>query len=165
MRNQPSSGSGAGGEASFSAVLDRFVEQMGLLCEQDNLPRIAGRVLGLLVVEGGPFSLRELAERLQVSRASVSTNARMLADVGILERVSKPGDRQDYYQLAPQPYHRLLTSKVRALRYAASFVAEAEANLPAERADAKQRLKNLAAFYEAAASSISELVDRFAADR
>ena len=31
--------------------LARFIEQMGLLCERDNPPRIAGRVLGLLVIE------------------------------------------------------------------------------------------------------------------
>lgn len=64
----------------------RFVEQMGLICEADNPPRIAGRLFGLLIVEDGAYSLRQLADRLQVSRASVSTNARILTEIGIVER-------------------------------------------------------------------------------
>ena len=60
--------------------------KMGLLCESDNLPRIAGRLFGLLILEDEAFSLRELADRLQVSRASVSTNARILTEMGLAER-------------------------------------------------------------------------------
>ena len=53
-----------------------FVERMGLTLEGEGLPRIAGRLFGFLLVHPEAYSLDELAERLQVSKASISTNAR-----------------------------------------------------------------------------------------
>jgi DNA-binding transcriptional regulator GbsR (MarR family) len=140
--------------------LGRFIEQMGMLCERDNLPRIAGRVLGLLIVEEGAFSLRELADRLKVSRASVSTNARMLTDVGVVERVSRPGDRQDYYQLVPYPFHRMLTGRAAVFRQASQLFEEAAAAFPQDREVARGRLKEMAAFHRDAADTVTELIER-----
>lgn len=85
-----------------------FVERMGVLAQSDGLPRIAGRLMGLMVLERGPLAFGELAECLQVSRGSISTNARLLEGMGVLERVAKPGERGDYFQLANDPYHALI---------------------------------------------------------
>jgi DNA-binding transcriptional regulator GbsR (MarR family) len=82
-------------------TLAHFTNRMGLLFEQDALPRIAGRVFGLLLVSQEARCLDELAEVLRVSKASVSTNARLLARRGILERVRRPGDRRDFYRVSP----------------------------------------------------------------
>jgi DNA-binding transcriptional regulator GbsR (MarR family) len=49
--------------ASRKAVVEEFVERMGLVAEGDGLPRIAGRIMGLMVIEGGPLSFAELAQR------------------------------------------------------------------------------------------------------
>lgn len=140
------------------AALDRFIEQMGLMCESDNLPRIAGRVFGLFLIEGTSLSLVQIADRLGVSRASASTNTRMLAEIGVLERVGMPGDRQDYYQLAPNPYHRLLTGVVIRMKRAHAIFAEAAETWPADRPGAKRRVQELASFYRAAAESVDLLL-------
>lgn len=145
--------------ASASEPMAQFVERMGLLCEYDNLTRIAGRILGLLIVEEGAFSLRELADHLKVSRASVSTNARMLTEMGVVERVSLPGDRQDYYQLARNPFRRMLSGKVAALRRASEVFADAAADFPPEREVAKERLREMAAFHRRAADIVTELIE------
>jgi len=139
----------------------RFIEQMGLIAQDHNLPRIAGRVLGLLVLEGRAFGLRELAERLQVSRASISTNARLLADLGVIRRVAKPGDRQDYYELGPDPYARLLKGVSERMNAAHETIREAEASIGVLDEDAHRRLQELASFYKAAADSMGALVGRF----
>lgn len=139
--------------------LARFVEQMGILCEYDNLPRIAGRLLGLLLIEEGPFSLRELAERLQVSRGSVSTNARMLADLGVAERVALPGDRQDYYRLAPRPFQQLLSTKVRGFEQAAAVFEDVTSAFPAGREAAKGRISDMAKFFRTVADNLAELIE------
>ncbi len=138
----------------------RFVEQMGLICEYDNLPRIAGRMLGLLIVEDGPFSLRDLADRLKVSRASISTNARMLTDSGLVERVAKPGDRQDYYKLAGDPFRRMLEGKVRALRKMSAIFAGAAETFPADQEAVAVRLREMADFHNAAADTVAELINQ-----
>ena len=94
----------------------QFVERMGLLSESDGLSRIAGRIFGFLLVTPGECSLDGMAEALGVSRASVSTEARRLAQIGIIERVSRPGDRRDYYLISPTGLARFLEGRVRSLR-------------------------------------------------
>lgn len=138
----------------------RFIEQMGLVCEYDNMPRIAGRALGLLIIEEGPFSLRDLADRLQVSRASVSTNARMLTELGFIDHVARPGDRQDYYQLAEDPFRRMLEGKVKGLLKMVSVFSEAADAFPRDREAAIERLREMAAFHQAAADTVTELIEQ-----
>lgn len=76
-----------------------FIERMGLTAESDGLSRIAGRLFGALLLADEPRSLDALAEQLDVSKASVSTEARRLLERGVAERVGKIGDRRDYYAL------------------------------------------------------------------
>lgn len=86
----------------------RFVERLGLQVESEGFPRIAGRMIGYLLLQDEPSSLDELAEKLQVSKASVSTNARALELRGLVERRSVPGDRRDYYMIVDEPWTQLL---------------------------------------------------------
>ena len=76
--------------------IENFIEMMGLIYQADGAPRIAGRIFGLLLVEDEPHSLQGIAERLQVSKASASTNARLLAEKGVIRLTTKPGVRQDF---------------------------------------------------------------------
>lgn len=77
----------------------QFIEQLGLVAEEDGMPRIAGRMLGYLMLNSGAHSLDELAEVLQVSKASVSTNGRLLQRAGLIVQRALPGDRRDFYEL------------------------------------------------------------------
>ena len=74
--------------------------------------------MGLMIFDGKAYSFGDLAIELQVSRGSVSTNARLLEQMGIIERVAKAGDRQDYFQLADDPYVNILTGVLEALNTA-----------------------------------------------
>jgi DNA-binding transcriptional regulator GbsR (MarR family) len=78
-------------EQSNDQAIEQFIERVGLIAQVDGLPRIAGRIMGLLVIYGGPFSFAEIAKRLQVSRGSISTNRRLLENLGVIERVARPG--------------------------------------------------------------------------
>jgi DNA-binding transcriptional regulator GbsR (MarR family) len=124
-----------------------FIERMGFLCEADGLPRISGRLLGLFILEGGPFNLKELARRLNVSRASVSTNTRLLAKVGLLQRVAVSGDRQDYYALVEDPAARILSGVVERLEQTYQALRNAEKNLPREQDGARRRVRAFSDFY------------------
>lgn len=93
----------------------RFVERSGLIAEREGFSRIAGRIFGLLLLSPTELSLEEIAERLMVSRASVSTEARRLQDHGIVERTSRPGDRKDYYHIAPHHYVRSLEQRFQTM--------------------------------------------------
>src|SRR5689334_15224571 len=91
---------------------EAFVERMGLNTEADGLSRIAGRLFGALLLAEEPRSLDDLAESLGVSKASASVEARRLLERGVVERVGRPGDRRDYYQLAPDFFERVIRRRV-----------------------------------------------------
>lgn len=154
----------ARGSDELSAT-DRFIEQMGLMFEEDGQPRIAGRVFALLLVEDGALSLSEIARRLKVSRASVSTNARLLLRVGVIERVGIPGDRQDHYRLIPAPYDRLLSGMEARIQRASAFFSESAASFPPERATACARLLGIASFYREAGEALASMIRRLTAAR
>ena len=48
----------------MDAQTEDFIENMGLSLEADGLPRIAGRIFGLLLVSEGALSLDDLASEL-----------------------------------------------------------------------------------------------------
>ena len=82
---------------NLSPELTRFIESMGMYFESYGIPRIGGRILGLLLVAHEPLSAEQIAAILKVSRASVSTNFRLLLTSSLAEKVTFPGDRTTYF--------------------------------------------------------------------
>src|SRR5690606_16883700 len=95
---------------------ERFVELMGRHFEEEGGARIAGRLLGVLLLNPGPASLDDLVEQLRVSKASVSMNARRLELLGVAERVTIAGDRRDFYLVADNFRERMLSRMVERTR-------------------------------------------------
>ena len=63
---------------------------------------MTGRVSGWLLLSDPPVqSLTEIAEGLGVSKAAVSGAARLLLQSRVVERVSEPGQRGDFYRALP----------------------------------------------------------------
>ena len=72
-----------------------FIEDISLYFEQMGLPRMAGRVLGVLLVCNPPEqSLNDLCEVLQTSKSSLSTTTRLLTEMALIERVPSPKPRE-----------------------------------------------------------------------
>ncbi|MDP1930273.1 MAG: MarR family transcriptional regulator [Gammaproteobacteria bacterium] len=138
--------------------VERFIEQMGLSAQADGVPRIAGRIFGYFIVHGGPVSFAQLAKELQVSRASVSTNARVLSSIGFIERVSRPGDRQDYYQLAESPFLRMIEGYMERMRRMQTILVQANGSIPEEMVATRRRLAQMSHFYEVAVRSNEQLL-------
>lgn len=76
-----------------------FIEDIGLYFEQMGLPRMAGRVLGVLLIADPPVqSLNDLCESLQASKSAISTTARLLLEMGLIERAPSPKPREVSFQ-------------------------------------------------------------------
>jgi DNA-binding transcriptional regulator GbsR (MarR family) len=79
-----------------------FIEDIGLFFEQMGMPRMAGRILGVLLISDPPGqSITEIGETLKASKSSVSIMARLLVENGLIERVASPIPRRDYYRFKP----------------------------------------------------------------
>ncbi|HVB90857.1 MAG TPA: MarR family transcriptional regulator [Acidimicrobiales bacterium] len=104
------------GPAPVAQWRQRFIEDLGGLVVDYGTPRAVVRVLGWMVVSDPPEqSAREIQEELTLSAGSVSAAVRMLADAGMLERVSHPGDRHIYYRLRPEGWALALAARLRSL--------------------------------------------------
>jgi DNA-binding MarR family transcriptional regulator len=99
----------------LSPELRQFVESMGAYFEKYGLPRIGGRMLGLLIIADRPLSLDDLAHTLHVSRASVSTNIRLIVASGFAEAITVPGDRRDYYRYGPDTWELALRTELEGI--------------------------------------------------
>lgn len=123
---------------------DRFIERMGRLFEEtEGLPRIAGRIVGLLLITPGECSIDEMAERLAVSRASISIDARRLEQCGVVERVTRKGDRRDYYRIAPDHYARSLERRLAVIQRFAEAIDEGR-RMKIKSAEVRERLDEAA---------------------
>jgi DNA-binding transcriptional regulator GbsR (MarR family) len=143
----------------------RFVERMGLALESDGLPRIAGRIFGLLLVSEDARSLDELACELRVSKGSVSTNARMLEQRAVLERISLPGDRRDYYRVPPNLFSHTMAQRVARWQRFHEAIAAARTSLPIRSPEVLDRLEEYQAAYAYMSNVITEALARWQAAR
>ena len=131
-----------------------FIERMGLALESDGLPRIAGRIFGLLLVSEDCRSLDDLAAALGVSKGSVSTNARLLEQRGVLERNSRPSDRRDYYRVPPDLFSHTMAQRLASWQRFHEAIGEARTSLPIRSRKVRDRLVE----YEAAYAFMSEVI-------
>ncbi len=139
-----------------------FVEQLGLIYQGEGMPRIAGRIIGLMILDARPYSFDELSKALKISRGSVSTNTRMLERFGVLTRVTVPGDRQDYFKLSKQPYSQMLERQLEKTRRVRSQVAEARDRIPADHAVTRARIDDLIRFYDVVTDTTEKALSQFA---
>lgn len=99
-----------------TAAKQAYIEEMGLLMESFGLPRMWGRVFAALLLADPPEqTAEELAATLQASRGSISTATRMLEQAGLIERISKPGERKDYFRNRPGAWHAITKRRIAAL--------------------------------------------------
>ncbi|HJR15769.1 MAG TPA: MarR family transcriptional regulator [Gemmatimonadales bacterium] len=142
-----------------------FVERMGLALEADGLPRIAGRIFGLLLVSEDCRSLDQLAAELHVSKASVSTNARLLEQRGVLERNSRPSDRRDYYRVPPDLFSHTMAQRLQRWRRFHEAVGDARTSLPIRSRKVLQRLEEYESAYTYLSQAIGEALAHWQATR
>jgi len=134
----------------------RFVERMGQIMQEAGLSRIAGQILAALFVAEGPVAAYDLIDRLQISKGSLSTNIRLLELLFVVERRSKPGERQDYFSIRENPYAALIESQIRRSEKSVAVVAEARASITGERA--QKKLADLEHYYTLYGKSSKDLL-------
>lgn len=78
-----------------------WVERVSMYLARDGVPPIAGRVLGWLMVCDPPEqSAGQISDAIGASRASLTSNLRLLTTMGFLVSRTRPGERTTYYRMA-----------------------------------------------------------------
>lgn len=138
----------------------RFIERVGQHFESEGMSRIGGRILGYLLLQKEQRSLDEIAEALQVSKASVSSNTRFLESYGLLERVTLPGDRRDYYALGDM-HQRMLDRRVKSLQALVQLLSEGCSTEHGRDPLVQRRLADMRQFFAHMIEAIGEIQQRW----
>ncbi len=146
---------------ALHADTQAFVEQMGLMMDRAGGARTLGRLFGLLLAAQQPLSLGDMATLLQVSKASISTNARRCQQVGLVHRVSKPGDRRDYYEISPGSFSRMLDSRVAGVLEMVRLAQLGLTAIEAHNQPARARLEEMRDFYTFVGDEMKSMMDRW----
>lgn len=137
-----------------------FIEKIGLKAQADGLPRIAGRVLGLLIWDGTAVSFASLADQLMVSRGSISSATRILLERRLIKRIAKAGERQDFFQLSDAPYVSMMEATKISLDNAKDEIDATLNDIPDTQTEIKARVAAYADFY----GKMSKAVDGILTD-
>jgi len=144
---------------------DWFVGEMGLTFEADGFTRIGGRLFGHLLLAERPLSLDDIAAALKVSKASVSTDARRLLDKGVVIRSSHPGDRRDYWQIAPDFFASIMQYRVERWKKLNALIGEFKQRSPAPSVAVRARLRYMEDVYEYISEQVDDALESWAARR
>ncbi len=97
---------------TLDADLLAFVDKIGLFYEGVGIPRISGRIVGLLLILEEPISPEEISKILGVSRSSISTNLAVLRYHKFAEEVRYPGKRKEYYKFSDNALENMMKMKL-----------------------------------------------------
>ena len=140
----------------------RFIERMGQIMQDAGLSRI-GQIWAALIVAEGAVAASDLIETLKISKGSLSTNIRILELLFVVERRSRPGERQDYFSIRENPYAALIESQIRRSEKTVAVIAEARACVGGERA--QQKLADLEHYYSLYGKSSKDLLNTLEANK
>ena len=96
---QPARSAPAGDD--LDAVLDQLVET---LAGSGVVSATGSRIFALLMASESPLSQADIKERLSVSEGSVSEGTRALEAIGMVERVTYPRVRRDFFKVHPDAW-------------------------------------------------------------
>lgn len=120
----------------------QFVEECGLYFEGVGLTRMAGRIIGWLLICDPPHQTQsDLVAALQASKSSISVALKQLTTLYLVERFALPGDRQDYYRTTKDLWSRSFRERMHQLR---ELRALAERGLDLLQAEPEERRRRLA---------------------
>lgn len=142
-------------------ALPGFVEEFGLMLAQLGFPRMPARVLALaLAAPEESLTARELADRLRVSPAAISGAVRYLAQLNLIQRTRRTGERLDRFGLGNEVWAPVFEAEMRA--YAPLIAACAKALAGGElSARGKDRVEETQEFLEFMSVEMGQLLKRW----
>ncbi|GAB4516195.1 MAG: siderophore transport transcriptional regulator MmpR5 [Anaerolineae bacterium] len=78
----------------------QFIEDMGLYFEATGLTRMAGRIIGwLLICDPAHQSMPDIITALSASKSAISTALALLRQLDLVDIVRLPNERKDHFKL------------------------------------------------------------------
>lgn len=135
-----------------------FVEEYGVMFEQMGSTRMLGRVWAVLMVSDPPeMTAEEIAEALKASRGSISHATRQLIDLGVVQRVNKPGIRKDFYRVPRDAWALAFMTKMQSFGHLLNLFKRGLDAMDGASDEAQAPLRDAIEFYEFWQREMAEL--------
>jgi DNA-binding transcriptional regulator GbsR (MarR family) len=141
---------------NFMATTDnqqQFVEECGLYFERVGLTRIAGKIIGWLLICEPPYQEQShLVAALGASKSSISVALKDLTTLYLVERFALPGDRRTFYRTTKDMWSRSFRARMHQITELKELSERGLQALDGESAQRRQRLEfmhDMNAFMEA----------------
>lgn len=140
-------------------------EQAAAMLAAAGMARMPARVM--MALAGSPdegYTAAELADRLGVSAAAVSGAVRYLSSMRLIQRLSRPGERRDRYDLTDDAWTGMITANAPLYATIAAHldsIADANADAPLSVA----RAREVADFLRYLTERMPQLADEWRAQR
>ncbi|GAA1752966.1 helix-turn-helix domain-containing protein [Streptomonospora arabica] len=90
-----------------------WVERVATIFSADGIPPIAGRTLGWLMICDPPEqSAGQISTAIGASRASLTTNLRMLTTMELVSRRTRAGERTVYYRVDDDAWYKVVQRQI-----------------------------------------------------
>lgn len=130
----------------------QFIEQVALALEASGLPLMAGRLLGWLLICNPPEqSSSQLIDHLSASKASISTNTRLLIRMSLVEKVAVPSSRIAHFRVRPDAWEMIMEQQMNHISNFRALLDDGLKLMSASSAQQRRRLedtRDLYAFFE-----------------
>jgi DNA-binding transcriptional regulator GbsR (MarR family) len=154
-----------GGSSSHSEAM-HFIEDVGLLLERGGTPRMAGRIVGWLLICDPPHqSTSQLVQVLGASKASISTMTRLLIQMGLVEQVGVPGQRRDHFRIKSGAWNELMREVLEEITIGRQLADRGLELLEGKSAELKQRLREAREMYAFFEEEYPALLERWGRER
>ncbi|WP_422358863.1 GbsR/MarR family transcriptional regulator [Reichenbachiella sp.] len=81
----------------YTEAKQNFIQAWGTLGSSWGINKAMAQIHALLLISGEPLAAEEVMEELKMSRGNVNMNLRALLDWGIVEKVSRIGERKEFF--------------------------------------------------------------------
>ena len=109
-----------------------------------------------MLIAEEPQTLNDLASTLQVSKATISLTLRQALQAELVDKISKPGDRRDYYVVPDDIWIRTTLSQLRLLTRWKALAAHGIEGLPKTSVRAHMRLAKMIEFFDMVESRFAD---------
>lgn len=144
-------------------AMRHFIEQMARLLADWGFPRMAGRVLFVMMcADEQALTAAQLAERLGVSPAAISGAVRYLTQINMVAREPVPGSRRDRYRLVDDSWYEVTISKMTLIKTIVDVTEQAVLAAGGRGTPAGARIAGMRDFYSFVQEALPELTAQWA---
>ncbi|MCU0446392.1 MAG: hypothetical protein MUE85_15905 [Microscillaceae bacterium] len=144
------------------AKIKEQVEKIGVVCDKDGFPPLAGRLLGFLMLAEPPHkTFDEMVDFLQASKSAVSNTLKFLEAQKMVDYITFAGDRKRYFRMNVEGWGQVVGQRLDFLVNMQEKVKEVLAIRTTDHPEFNQGLHNIYLLYQTFIDELPRIIQKW----